>query len=557
MANVGRRVHGDIQLTESAQSKYSSPFWEKYFTWCVPLQKAAIKGDWATATALLPVNPSWCNDSITLQDDTVLHIAALQGHASFVAGLLNMNGASALVNKTNKKGYTALLFAAASGNVDIANRLMTGRTDLLTISEGVSPLYIAALLGHNEMADNLIGRPTGGDQVASSSRGHELAISIKDLPADSVHFVAAAEKVLKKASFFDMIYFSCFCLHETLKFMSESRFKKKKKKNAFSFSRKLKFLQEISFVGIISKLLFVAAESGNEEFLIKLIDRYPDILYHVNNLKRSIFHIAVLNRHVQIFNLIYELGNTKDLIATFIDKDGNNLLHLAAMLAPQNQLNGIHGAALQMQREVLWYKEVEKIVPPSYRNKKNSANQTPYELFLAKHENLMRKGEKQMKQIANSCMLVAILIVTVMFTSTFTVPGGYNNSTGAPVLQNNKLFMVLPISEAVATLSSFASMLMFLSILTSRYSADDFQKSLPIWLVIGVITLFVSIVAMMVAFCTCLLFYHGLAAITILLILFASVPIMFIILNYPLLVAIVRCTYSSRWLFRSNKRLFS
>ncbi|KAI3473484.1 hypothetical protein Pfo_031006 [Paulownia fortunei] len=548
-----------------------------------------------------------------------------------------MNGASALVNKTNKKGYTALLFAAASGNVDIANRLMTGRTDLLTISEGVSPLYIAALLGHNEMADNLIGRPTGGDQVASSSRGHELAISIKDLPADSVvgghqaessvvrehqaassvvgkhqaessvvgkHRAASsvgkdqadllttaidsglyglAMKIVQKN---EMLAVAQDSNEETpmgvlarnpLAFCGSSgkelpHTKKKKTHNtpapcddAYTLLGRLLDLlvhrykdnENGQVVGIISKLLFVAAESGNEEFLIKLIDRYPDILYHVNNLKRSIFHIAVLNRHVQIFNLIYELGNTKDLIATFIDKDGNNLLHLAAMLAPQNQLNGIHGAALQMQREVLWYKEVEKIVPPSYRNKKNSANQTPYELFLAKHENLMRKGEKQMKQIANSCMLVAILIVTVMFTSTFTVPGGYNNSTGAPVLQNNKLFMVLPISEAVATLSSFASMLMFLSILTSRYSADDFQKSLPIWLVIGVITLFVSIVAMMVAFCTCLLFYHGLAAITILLVLFASVPIMFIILNYPLLVAIVRCTYSSRWLFRSNNRLFS
>lgn len=202
--------------------------------------------------------------------------------------------------------------------------------------------------------------------------------------------------------------------------------------------------------------------------------------------------------------------------------------------------------------------EVEKLVRPSYRNKKNNEGQTPHEIFIAEHESLMKEGEKFMKQTAKACMLVTMLIATVVFTTAFTVPGGYDNDTGTPILEKQKLFMVFPVSEAAATLSSLTSMLMFLSILTSRYSDDDFLKTLPFWLVVGVAALFFSIVAMMVAFCTCLLFFeHGWAAVTLLLVLFSSVPTIFVILKFPLLMTILRCTYNCKWLFRSYDRLYS
>ncbi|KAG8373953.1 hypothetical protein BUALT_Bualt11G0079400 [Buddleja alternifolia] len=304
---------------------------------------------------------------------------------------------------------------------------------------------------------------------------------------------------------------------------------------------------ETGKIGKHSKLLFVAAESGNDGFLAEIISRYPDFLYKVNTDEHSIFHIAVSHRYVEIFNLMLGLNGVKDLIASYIDINGNNMLHLVAKLAPQAQLNVIPGAALQMQREVLWFKEVEKIVKPSYRNLMNRDGETPYELFLEEHKDLMKQGEKQMKQTAKSCMLVTMLIATIVFTTAFTVPGGYNNTNGTPILENNKLFIVFPIAEAIATLSSLTSMFMFLSILTSRYSENDFFNSLPLWLVIGVGTLFVSILAMMAVSCTCLLFYqHGLAVVTILLVFFAIGPIMFVLLKYPLLVTILRSMYGCR-----------
>ncbi|KAJ0018231.1 hypothetical protein Pint_12221 [Pistacia integerrima] len=63
-----------------------------------------------------------------------------------------------------------------------------------------------------------------------------------------------------------------------------------------------------------------------------------------------------MNRHRDIFKLIHEMGTLKDLIVASKDKKDNNILHSAGMLAPPDRLNVESGAALQLQRELLWFK---------------------------------------------------------------------------------------------------------------------------------------------------------------------------------------------------------
>jgi hypothetical protein len=76
----------------------------------------------------------------------------------------------------------------------------------------------------------------------------------------------------------------------------------------------------------------------------------------VDENNRNIFHISILYRQESIFNLIHEIGIFKDMIASKCDKNLNNMLHLAGELAPADRLNIVSGAALQMQRELLWFK---------------------------------------------------------------------------------------------------------------------------------------------------------------------------------------------------------
>ncbi|KAL2474725.1 Ankyrin repeat family protein [Abeliophyllum distichum] len=297
-----------------------------------------------------------------------------------------------------------------------------------------------------------------------------------------------------------------------------------------------------------SRPLFVAAEFGNFQFIRELILSYPDLIWKVDEQSRSIFHIAVIHRQEKIFRLLYDIGAHKELITSYKNTNNCNMLHLAANLAPPNRLKIVSGAALQMQRELLWFKEVENNMQPLYKEMKDSEGRTPQMLFTEEHKGLVKSGEKWMKDTASSCMLVATLITTVMFAAIFTVPGGNNNNTGTPIFLNDKSFIIFSISDALALFSSVTSILMFLSILTSRYAEEDFLESLPKRLIIGLTTLFFSIALMLIAFSASFFIVvgHHLAWIIVPVALTACIPVtLFAFLQFPLLADVLHSTYRS------------
>ncbi|PWA77500.1 ankyrin repeat-containing domain, PGG domain protein [Artemisia annua] len=59
-----------------------------------------------------------------------------------------------------------------------------------------------------------------------------------------------------------------------------------------------------------------------------------------------------------------DVSKNKGIHKMIKDSYGNNLLHLVGRLIPTNKLNLISGAALQIQRELQWFKEVEGFVCP-------------------------------------------------------------------------------------------------------------------------------------------------------------------------------------------------
>ena len=95
---------------------------------------------------------------------------------------------------------------------------------------------------------------------------------------------------------------------------------------------------------------------------------------------------------------------------------------------------------------------------------------------------------------------------------------------------------------------------MFLSILTSRYSFKDFLVSLPVRLMIGVTSLYISIVAMMVSFATSFWLKNDnhWDVIFVVSVLFACVPIMDVLLKYRLVFDIFQSTF---FRFRPQHRL--
>ncbi|CAN6695392.1 unnamed protein product [Malus baccata var. baccata] len=557
---------------------------EAYLNLCMPLYKAAMEGNWETTKGILNINPALLTASITKGWQTVLHVAAgAKNNIQIVAELVNMIDEDDLALQ-DKKGNTALSFAAAAGTVEIADILIRKNRFLPTIpgGEGMTPLYMAALFGQSEMATYLYPKTykmldeMGRNVLFFCCIDHGLYdLAMKLLQDDRT--LATARKSDKETALHVLARKSsefgdqstpgmCRRLIKTLKVLPGMN---------VSYKRNLKQTQALKLVECLwkemlkhddeevmllirepSELVFDAAKLGNFEFLSVLIGFYPELLLEYDDNNRTIFHIAVLHRHASIFNLVHVTGSIKDIIATFTDDENNNILHLAAKLAPQDQLNLVSGAALQMQRELVWFEEVEKIVQPPFIDMKNKQGKTPRELFTSEHEDLLRKGESWMKDTANSCMLVSTLIATVVFSAAFSIPGGINDKKGTPNSIKEPAFLIFAISDGVALFSSSTAILMFLYILTSRYAENDFLKSLPLKLMIGLTSLFVSITSMMVTFSTTfyLSCHEGLIWVPDIIFIFAFVPVaLFAFLQYPLLFDMFFSTYYSSLLFQPRR----
>ncbi|CAN1278473.1 Ankyrin repeat-containing protein NPR4 [Linum perenne] len=297
-----------------------------------------------------------------------------------------------------------------------------------------------------------------------------------------------------------------------------------------------------------------AIKNGIVEFVMRAVKACPVLLYKFDNDGRNMFMSAVEFRQEKIFNLLYPLPD-RPAIVSLVDKDKNTMLHLAGMLSPDAKLSHISGAALQMQREIQWFLEVERIINPMYKDNTNSNNETARQIFTRTHKDLASAGEKWMKETASSSTVVGALIITIMFTAAFTIPGGNNQETGIPILLHEKAFKIFMISDSISLFAASTSVLMFLGILTSRYAEADFLWSLPTKLVIGLSTLFISIAAMMVTFCaTVMIAMDKRLEYVVPIILLASVPVsLFMLLQFPLLVQIFRSTYGSG-IFKRNMK---
>ncbi|KAF3434351.1 hypothetical protein FNV43_RR25454 [Rhamnella rubrinervis] len=133
-------------------------------------------------------------------------------------------------------------------------------------------------------------------------------------------------------------------------------------------------------------------------------------------------------------------------------------------------------------------------------------------------------------------------------TCCIPVPGGAHQDTGFPMFLHKKMFMVFVLSDSISLFSSTTSVLKFLGILTSRYAEEDYLKSLPKKMIIGLSTpLFLSIATMMIAYCWALLVtLEQKSWIFIPIVSLTSVPVtLFVLMQLPLLVEIYVSTYGA------------
>ncbi|XP_022637418.1 uncharacterized protein LOC106763255 [Vigna radiata var. radiata] len=125
---------------------------------------------------------------------------------------------------------------------------------------------------------------------------------------------------------------------------------------------------------------------------------------------------------------------------------------------------------------------------------RNKKGKTPIEVFYDENNQLSKDIKESAKGIADSGMVVAMLVAIVAFAAALTVPGDKKSV-------NNAWFIVFIVTNAIALFTSSASILSFLSNFTSSRFADaEFVTSLHPSLTVGCGLLIISVAAMVVAF---------------------------------------------------------
>ncbi|KAI4353994.1 hypothetical protein L6164_002904 [Bauhinia variegata] len=157
------------------------------------------------------------------------------------------------------------------------------------------------------------------------------------------------------------------------------------------------------------------------------------------------------------------------------------------------------GIAFQLQDELRWFHRVEKMLPSYLIIHCNDDHLTAEDHFNEQHGEMLKEARQWIKDTSQSCSTVAVLVATVVFTAAYTIPGG-NDERGVPIFLSSPIFLFFTIMDVVALASSLASVVMFLSILTSPFEMQDFRNSLPRKLSVGFGFLFISLITTMLAF---------------------------------------------------------
>ncbi|KAK9705408.1 hypothetical protein RND81_07G054600 [Saponaria officinalis] len=552
----------------------------------LPLYKAALEGQWKEARTFIDENPEAFTTKITIASETALHIAVGTGKdiIPFVEKMVRKMSPEELA-LTDQNGDTVLFVAAMVGNLDAAKLLVNKNPNLPnTSSKSDLPIHRAAQYGHKPMVQYLL-QVTRSDIEPipfSGESGVKLLINViiaefydialelvemyPDLATLELQGFGSPLKVLaeKPATFPSGSPLNKW--QKFLNFLSFGKFKRATKlmhRQSVELAKLLRMeimeLDDAKAHSLLQPPLHLAANLGVCEIIEDIVEAFPPAIWSSNEENHNVFQLAVTHSRENVFNLIFQMSEYRHLVTRYIDSQGNNILHLAGRLPSSDRLNLVSGAALQMQRELQWFKAVEQVAHHALKTAKNIDGKNPAVVFTESHQNLVKEGEKWLKDTATSCTVAAALIATVVFAAAITIPGGNDQNDGTPLFFKpqqhvEKAFAVFGVFDAVSLFSSVASILMFLSILTSRYSEADFHFALPNLLTIGLTMLFVSITSMMIAFSSALylVFGQGKPWRLFLVVGLAMLPVsLFIILQLPLLKEMAYATYG-RGIFRKK-----
>ncbi|KAH6781344.1 hypothetical protein C2S51_006637 [Perilla frutescens var. frutescens] len=480
--------------------------------------RAAIEGEWIAAERLLLRNPNLACDSLTNEGERALHVAASMKHEKFVEKLVDWMNEDDLLLRDGH-GYTACCYGAMSGVVEIVRVMIGKNSNLATAHDenNVTPLHKAAMYGNEKMVSYLlksakienlsneewfdlllviIGERMFGVAIELVEKNNVLALMVKE-ERTSLHVLAQMDVSNIVSSNWRFKLLRLFYGQHVIELFG------KKPSNFVKLAEKLwdemQKMEKTNLLKLIKNqhILHDAAKRGHVELLTMVTRAYPQLIWDTDSNGHTIFHIGVAYRQRHVFNLIHQVKCMIHSRTISQDQDGNNILHLSAKLSPRPFDTGL----LKLMRgELAWFEVTKATVPPSCQYMRNKDGLTPRELFSKEHKRLLRDSKTSMMNLADSCIIVATLVFTVLFTNAFTVPGGYDYQTGKAIHFERKSFQILCEIELFGLACSAISIILFGSIRTTSFAEYDFQDYLPRRMNIGLCTINGSLIFTVTAF---------------------------------------------------------
>ncbi|GKA47859.1 ankyrin repeat-containing domain, PGG domain protein [Tanacetum coccineum] len=262
-----------------------------------------------------------------------------------------------LLDLVNSDGSTLLHVAAIGGNIEAVNMLVERNPELLLAKdkEGHIPLALSVSNMHIKtskcLAKMIINK--NYDAILPKSDAMLTALA-QNFPRELKFWERRVLCVLPALFYHILMVLVRFFFEDTFQIYEDAT----------------NLLSDVCF--LMNKILikdnsstyhqyhttstFEATRRNASTFIRCIMRQFPDAIWSTNEDGHDFIQYSVISRSEKIYNLLYEMSEHKNIYKTNKDSSGNNLLHLAARLAPTNKLNLISGAALQIQRELQWFK---------------------------------------------------------------------------------------------------------------------------------------------------------------------------------------------------------
>ncbi|XP_009621919.1 uncharacterized protein LOC107789043 [Nicotiana tabacum] len=424
-----------------------------------PIYVAAASGE--KEVFILLAENNLCNEFTMTRNDgrTVLHAAVTQECYYFALQLLEIY--PELASKADGKGTTALNILATkhlsfrSGSIYTIGQF--GTTPFVPMQGFETFMYfcIPAIYGESKLSYNLEDPETTKNVVFQR----------------------------KRSSFVNSLLGNAW--------LGEIDYEKQKHILALILARRLIREEDWSFyANFVPNPLIQATKHGINELVVEIIQNYPQAVETVDEDGKNILHIAAEQKNRFLFDYILQKVSHKDRLLADIDQHGNTIMHFAASVGspfkfsagkPIKTIRGYKTLVL-MAWGILWFKRVKYCVHPRLWTVENNEDTTATELFEIKHSEVCKEAEKSIRELAGSILILATLLCTVNFAAVFTVPGGFDQNSGIPILlktQHSDLWMLM-VFLGVALYVSVFTVGTLLSILLSKFDSDDFYIALPV-----------------------------------------------------------------------------